>query len=629
MKKNERSGEQPREDSELQQPKVKIELTGDMEPVIEEALQDMTQEQKREIAKAAKALTGEKPESVLEGAQILYEEFAKPQTNPKIEEAFDQIEQDALEATNTPEVQQAKKATDKALIEAVLSKLSESEETETSKALAAKLQTQLAEITEEITEEGIDLHLADIITTDPVEYLGAGAQRMGEMTKKILEKLSTFINSGEMQLIKERLHAVSQFLENHREDIERLAGTAQEMLELQPLISEIYDEISEQEQYQQMTLDELLKDRTDANGNRLPPLFSELIERARQRRGILPQPVRPNSLLYMTSALGRYLREGYKKPLINGGPVDLPMPLRGAADMEIYFAISDTANPAAQPYNLTMDEETLLSAAFSVWKYAEDHNVSPTFTNDTIYELLPGEGRRASDARSKEMDRTWKRLESERIEIDATNEMRARNLIGDDDNWHFSEMALYLLTGYGTIAGKEMVTYTITRKPIILQYLEATGQYGSIKASLLKIRKTTRPEKNVSKTWGIGAAVSMNAERQGIVIYLAKRIGIMRNDIARATESAKTYNTRHKDEPQKSIGEYRKTQDVILLDAVLKEIDTPLHDRGKRQAVREFCLQVLDFWEAKKHIAGYKLQKKGRLITGIKIIHEYQQDPRK
>lgn len=252
MKKNERSGEQPREESELQQPTAKIELSGDMEPVIEQALQDMTQEQKRKIAKAAKAWTGENPESDLEGAQILFEEFSKHQAHPKIERAFEQISEQARDTT-------------------------------TQKAQEAISETQEAPAA------------ADSEEKEPAGAFATAADNAVKGIKQILEQLTTLIGSGELEPLRNELRAFTSVLQNYREafskaaleeakeNLENWAKSEKAAEELAPYIKQAIEEMGADAVWEDMAIEAgVISGDYGEDGPPRATMFEKIMQRARE-----------------------------------------------------------------------------------------------------------------------------------------------------------------------------------------------------------------------------------------------------------------------------------------------------------------------------------------------------------
>lgn len=222
-----------------------------MEPVIEEALQDMTQEQKRKIAKAAEIWTGETPESDLEGAQILMEEFSKHQMHPEIEEAFDQISEQARAASL---IQKAQEASD------------ESQETLPHSEFEKKENAGAIPVTE------------------------AYSAAIG--IRQALEQLTTLIGSGDLEPLRNELRAFTSVLKTYRvafskaaleeakETLENWAEAEQAAEELAPYIRQAIEEMGADAVWEDMAIEA----GVFTSGEDYPraTMFEKIIQRARE-----------------------------------------------------------------------------------------------------------------------------------------------------------------------------------------------------------------------------------------------------------------------------------------------------------------------------------------------------------
>ena len=284
----------------------------------------------------------------------------------------------------------------------------------------------------------------------------------------------------------------------------------------------------------------------------------------------------------------------------------------------ISYEPSETDTTITDP-KFTEYERLVSDAIISIWQDANKKGVDPAFTIDTIYNTLPGGGDKASPKQREEIARVIEKCRRTRIKIDATNELRARGVIDDDER--YTENEDYFLLREARLesphSNRSVNAYILTAKPVMLRYAEKTNQLISVQKRLLDIRKV---KKGAIST----ELVAMTSDRQAITGYMARRILWMKRDLEAAREKLKKYNSRrhkHPEEelPEKKLSDFRKQSSTILYGTLFAATDTATDNREQTRRNREFCLDVLEYWLKDGWIQGYTQLQKGNKFTGISI----------
>lgn len=269
---------------------------------------------------------------------------------------------------------------------------------------------------------------------------------------------------------------------------------------------------------------------------------------------------------------------------------------------------------------MTEYERNVSNAIVSLWVEAERLGVEPVFTADTVYRAMPGGGEIASPQQRRSIARAIEKGRRTHMTIDATEELRKRGTIGDNETFRFDEYYYQMTRAKRTSkhGGQSVTAYRLTEKPVILKYAEMTRQILTAQAKYLTIRKI---DKNGIITTEL---VTMNADRQSITGYMLRRIAVMKHDLEDARDRLKHYEQRRKKHPElelpeKPLAAFRQQRDTILFDTLFSETDTKTDNREQTRRNREFCLDVLAYWKATGFINGYSTQSKGKKITGIVI----------
>ena len=99
-----------------------------------------------------------------------------------------------------------------------------------------------------------------------------------------LKGIADFVNSDTYKAIKESMAAISSFIAQHSAEIAALSDLAAEIQDLAPFLSIELEEAQKDPAFADYTLQDLLEQGFDADGNPTDSPFRQLIERAKQRQ---------------------------------------------------------------------------------------------------------------------------------------------------------------------------------------------------------------------------------------------------------------------------------------------------------------------------------------------------------
>ena len=105
--------------------------------------------------------------------------------------------------------------------------------------------------------------------------------------------------------------------------------------------------------------------------------------------------------------------------------------------------------------------------------------------------------------------------------------------------------------------------------------------------------------------------------------YIVRRLAVMEYDHNRAKENKRKYDAKRKRDAsleEKPLAAFREQSDTILFDTLFTEAGVATANRDRTMDNRNFCFDVLDYQKAIGAIKDYKTQKKGRSITGVKVV---------
>lgn len=463
-------------------------------------------------------------------------------------------------------------------------------------------------------------------------------QALSEVGPKVAQKIA--LSSRDIAPFFEKIKQnVSDLASLAREAVYKLLTIdPQQALEawdaLAPYIQEEAD--ANPDKYIQASADELIRAaavRARADGKDIPPLWvdlpadqpetidtpAQIIERVQKLPRLAPAAyIMPNNAL-----INDMQDPAFMESL--GEKIGFPVIPETSKQKEILaYAMIDYDTEAdglavSMPH-LTEHERNVSNAVISLWVEAEKQGVLPAFTVETIFKAMPGGGEKASAQQKDAISKAFEKLSHMTIKIDATDELRKRGAIREDETFttggHFFEARWTRRASKHS--KRAMIAYQITSEPIILSYARMTNQILSVPAKYLTIKK-------VSKGGVISPIlVTMNADRQAITGYMMRRIAVMKHDQEAARDRLKAYEKRRKQHPEqelpeKTLKDFRQQRDVILFDAVFKAIGAETDNRAQDKRNRDFCFSVLDYWKATNFIETYNTQTKGKKITGVVI----------
>ena len=244
------------------------------------------------------------------------------------------------------------------------------------------------------------------------------------------------------------------------------------------------------------------------------------------------------------------------------------------------------------PY-MTEYERQVINALCSLWMYGNEKHV---FTPDMVYRTMTGQGSRAkvTSGQKSAITRAIHKWENTKITLDFSEETRKRKYTNPDgtpiDGYARKKRFLHIDEITVTAGGETVCAWQLTEEPIILQYCKLSGQFLTLPSDLLDI-------KDVQNGVLLDGSISNNEDRIAVKGNLLRRIFIL-----------KYYKKNKMDWNSK-----------ILFDTVFCETGLSNASRDKRSDMYSYIKQCLEFWKAKKCIAGYSMIKSGMKITGVNI----------
>ena len=275
--------------------------------------------------------------------------------------------------------------------------------------------------------------------------------------------------------------------------------------------------------------------------------------------------------------------------------------------------------------HLTEYERQVYDAIITLWITANEEQIEPIFTLDMIYRNMPGSGERATPQQKGAITKAIERFRRLHIVLDATEEMRRRGKIGEKSTFTMDDYFLTATRAKYTIekGGQEVIAYKITSKPLNLIYAEMTKQILTVPVKVITFSKVKPNPANKSLVTISTEPIAMNESRQAMAGYLLRRICVMKHDLEEAREEKHSYDRKrqhNKDLEEKPVEAFRKQSSVILFITLFEVTGTATDNRELIRRNRAFCYEILDYWKAIAFISDYEEQKKGRSITGIKIM---------
>lgn len=496
----------------------------------------------------------------------------------------------------------------------------------------ATLQTSFAGIYVEAQEM---LHrIADTLQTaaKSTDLAAEARESIAKLTQEVQETLQA---ASKVDVVGQ-LHNLFQNLQlfgeiTGRVDLKQLQSNLEAAQALFPYFEKAFKEAqdADPEKYAGITAAQIF-DLLTLDGTEAPEEFAPLIERAWHLKEIAERPmlqsIHPARHISQNTAIINRLADATRDNIIDGTGYDILVLPATKTRSEITAFVTVTDEKAVGiSQHLSEADRAKYDAACSIWVQAQKDGVTPAFTEDMLYKAMPGGGGRASSLQKEEIAAAMDRFMSLQADIDATAEMRARKLIGEKDKYTIKGHLLDLRKHtYRTKGGREVSAWVMIGEPMLLQYARETKQLVSVPARYLTI---TKVKKNpITGEYVItNESVPMNTQRQAMTNYMLRRIAVMKHDFTQAKDSLRKYEKQQKKDaslPKKTLADFRKQSDTILFDTLFKATEITTDDRNQTMLNRNFCFDVLDFWQASGYIAGYEKQVKGRAVTGIRIKHE-------
>lgn len=271
--------------------------------------------------------------------------------------------------------------------------------------------------------------------------------------------------------------------------------------------------------------------------------------------------------------------------------------------------------------SLSEFERQVSDAIMSLWEESLKQNIPPIIYPDMIYRAMPGGGDKASPQQKEAIIKAIEKFRHLHIYVDATDEMRKRGVIAENETLKFDDF--YLTARHvekgRTKTGLKIVenAYQLTTEPIVLTYCKLTKQLLTVPAEMLQIKKIYEPQKGRKAI--SNELLPMTANRQAMTGYLARRIAIMRRDEEKAKDKKRARKRRGSDAEEKPVAAFKEQSNTILFDALFSHAGLTDQTKTERNRNREFVFDVLDYWTVCGRIKEYEKQMKGRAIKGVKI----------
>lgn len=434
--------------------------------------------------------------------------------------------------------------------------------------------------------------------------------------------VAAFTQSEAFKTIRESLAGLRQYIEEHRDIFDRLSADYEGTQRLFPFIQQEIDALNAANPDKPpITLDNVLvcmapngEPIEDESGIENP--YKDLIARAKARKADMDaaqeiadtaaqieadlpllQSIIPDKHTMPNNAL---MNKMQKAPAINAGEFDLIVSGEKGKRREITTLVKlcydeTQTGIALTGANMTEYERQVSDALISLWLYGDASHI---MTADMIYRTMTGQSSssvKASQGQKAAITKFMNKWGSVRVTVDCSEEMRKRGITDKNgkaikqflfDEYYLNTRRVQVKTGSETVTAWQLIS-----KPVILQYCEMTKQLLTVPAKMLDIKEVT--------TGGHSTTVSVqnNADRIAVKGNLLRKIKTMQG---------KKHNK-------------QEWSNIISFDTVLEEIGLQDADKKKRQQIRDYAFNCLDYWKAEHFIAGYKQRTKGRAITGVEI----------
>lgn len=433
---------------------------------------------------------------------------------------------------------------------------------------------------------------------------------------RIIKQLIELTQSDVFTTIKENVRTVEEYYKTVEDKLQSDMEAANKIIkELLPFLQIEIDELNAKEgNTTPVSVHDVLscmtvygEPITEKDGKPEDNPFFDLIERARKRKAaadeareitkiaeILKTGTIPKKQIMPNNALINHLQD---RPAINAGEHDLTVANKKKNRPEIIAVVQidyderETGIKLTTP-KMTEYERQVTNAICTLWRYGHD---SHTFTSDMIYRTMTGQGSggKATKGQKSAITRFMHKWEGVKITIDFTDEAKKRKyaIDGNPVDGLYKKRRFLEYDETLVIAGSETMTaWEFTRKPVILEYSEMSGQVLPVELEMFDIKKIRQGKVTTE-------SISNNEDRIAVKGYLVRQIAIMKDR------------------------KYKKVdwQSVILFDTVFEKTGLKDADRDKRSKMFSYIRQCLDYWKADRKITNYRIIKEGKKITGVDI----------
>ena len=355
--------------------------------------------------------------------------------------------------------------------------------------------------------------------------------------------------------------------------------------------------------------------------------------RTADKKKLLPQVYgeKPKTILVPNSAFANALRgiDG-KGELIGAGPVDIAVMNQGKPnEITIYAeAWMDEGYTLTTNKPYTGYDEAVLAVVASYYVDSINKNTACIVTDADIYRTLNdmktgvsiSANQRAEVAASmKKVNNIWGRL-------NATDQLKKYKVTDQDGNpvegLAIEGRLLEFRIIKVVVKGKIQQAYLIKDEPITYTHSKLTKQVITFPRSLLDVKETRRVNGKVEL---LDVSLSNTRARTAAKMYILKRIGVMKNDEARAIDARrkevnKCVRENKAGTPSKPrpIAAHRKQSRVILFDTLFNaaEITSP----SRKTDMKKYVFSMLDFLEGKEVITSWKARKgRGKTADAVEI----------
>ena len=355
--------------------------------------------------------------------------------------------------------------------------------------------------------------------------------------------------------------------------------------------------------------------------------------RTADKKKLLPQIYgeKPKTILVPNSAFANALRgiDG-KGELIGAGPVDIAVMNQGKPNEITIYAEAwiDEGYTLTTNKPYTGYDEAVLAVVASYYVDSINKNTACIVTDSDIYRTLNdmktgvsiSANQRAEVAASmKKVNNIWGRL-------NATDQLKKYKVTDQDGNpvegLAIEGRLLEFRIIKVVVKGKIQQAYLIKDEPITYTHSKLTKQVITFPRSLLDVKETRRVNGKVEL---LDVSLSNTRARTAAKMYILKRIGVMKNDEARAIDARrkevnKCVRENKAGTPSKPrpIAAHRKQSRVILFDTLFNaaEITSP----SRKTDMKKYVFSMLDFLEGKEVITSWKARKgRGKTADAVEI----------